>query len=832
VTFFNIFPGPVEERPKNIIAFIILVGTFLVYNATKAPTLSFWDCGEFISCSYTLGIPHPPGSPLYIMAARVFSIIPFHHDICARINMLSAVTGAIAAMLAFLVTFKLIRYWWKKEEFNGWKKTAAYCGALVGASMFAFGRTHWNNSIEAEVYTPAMLVMMFIIYLTLSWIDRRERRSSDKYLWGIVFLGFLSTGIHMTTFLFMPAVFLIVILFSGRLRKDPIFYITGFCLVMIAHSFDFFMWATLIWLVFLIVATIVTRQYRFKFCLLLVVFAIAGFTCQLYTPIRSAQDPYLNQNAPSDSFEAFKSFLERKQYVSESMASRALSRRGEWGNQFGTFHRIGFWGFFYEQYGINYRNFSLLFVLGLLGLIELTRRRPRIGWPLIFMIVLGTVFLVWYMNFADGTMENPATGDAHIEVRDRDYFFTPGFILFGMAIGLGVAGLIEMARESFLARIKAIKTPVMIIVSALVLLAAVPLKANYFYCDRSRDYVPYDFAFNMLASCEPNAILFNAGDNDTFPIWCLQEVYKVRPDVTAINLALSNLPWYVKQIRDYMGIPLRWSDEQIAGLRHRMTKERHLIRIQDQVVGEMFAVIGWQRPYNTSQTMPEGTFKYLEHSLDDRLMLRGLVYTLGREIPPGEMDLEATHDLFCNSFLFRSLDDTTIYKSARAASLAANYSTVLILMADSLRKADRYEDAIAEVKKAMEIIPNEYQSHNFLVRLYAESGRDSLIPELIESVPEVNRVDMRYVWGRTLEDLDLKDEALEMQKEIYTEYPNFRDAFMAYTRLLYRKEQYEDLLGVVNEWLRRHPADNEAYSMQVIVTNKMREKLPVESGGN
>jgi len=476
------------------LAAAILLAAFVIYNATKAPTLSFWDCGEFIACSHVLGIPHPPGAPLYIVLGRVFSIIPFHADISARVNMLSAMTGAVAAMMAFLITFRLIRFWWSAAEFSGWKRAIAYIGALVGASMFAFGRTHWNNSMEAEVYTPAMLLVTIMIWLLLRWLERRDEPKSDAYLILISFLGFLSIGIHMTAFLFMPAIFLAIILFSKRLRHDLLFYITSIFLFTISFSLDVFIYANAAWLVVLLIGVFVSRRYAWKFSMLIFAAAIIGFSSQLYTPIRSSQNPSINQNDPSSSVTAFKQFLERKQYGSELMLIRALERRGEWKNQLGTHERMGFWGFFWEQYGINGRAFAFLFVLGLLGMFELARRRPKVGWPFFLMVILGTIFLVWYMNFADGTRQDPMTGAGHIEVRDRDYFFTPGFVLFGIAIGLGAASLMEMAREAFSGKLKLARTPVLAILTiGAVILAARPLSANWFYCDRSENYAPYDF---------------------------------------------------------------------------------------------------------------------------------------------------------------------------------------------------------------------------------------------------------------------------------------------------------------------------------------------------
>ncbi|MCK5126508.1 MAG: DUF2723 domain-containing protein [candidate division Zixibacteria bacterium] len=802
-----------QDWYHNAAALAILLITFIVYNITKAPTLSFWDCGEFIACSYTLGIPHPPGTPLYIMLGRIFSIIPFHEDISANVNMLSAVTGAFAAMFAFLTTFKLIRWWWPSEEFSGWKKATAYIGSIVGSLMFAFGRTHWNNTVEAEVYTPAMLIMIVTIWLLLVWIEKRDSASSDKYLILISYLAFLSIGIHLTTFLIMPAVFLAVILFSERLRKDIRFYLAGFCLVLIAYSFESFVLASGVWLVVSIVGTIVKKDRIWKLSLGLVLAAIIGYSCQLYTPIRSAQQPSINQNNPSESYTAFNNFLERKQYMQESMITRAMTRRAELINQFGNYPRMGFWRFFSHQYGINGRPFAFLFVLGLLGLYELIRRKPEIGWPFLFMILLGTVVLVLYMNFADGTRQNPITGDGHIEVRDRDYFFTPGFVLFGIALGLGTAGLLEMARQSIMRKIAFLRTPIMVFVSALVLLVTAPVMANYHIADRSNNYIPYDFAKNYLDSCEPNSILFIAGDNDTFPIWCLQEVYGYRTDVTVVNLMLSNLPWYIKQIRDQKNIPLRFTDAQINSFVPQIYPNGRRVRVQDRVLDEILNVNQWQKSIYFAITIPHDMRQYNGASVQPNLIMQGLAYRLEPGKIAGKIDMEKNYDLYFNKFSYRSLADESVYKDERTKALTGNYTTGLQLMADSLRKIKQFDKAIALTKKAAEIVPYEYSSYNYLAQLYVEAGMEDKIPELVKQVPEDKEQDIYFIWGMAHKYEGHLQKANVRLRFVFENYPHFNDGFREYSRLLYESKHFTDLRKVIETWVNNNPDDAEAPKM-------------------
>ena len=100
------------------------------------------------------------------------------------------------------------------------------------------------------------------------------------------------------------------------------------------------------------------------------------------------------------------------------------------------------------------------------------------------------------------------------------------------------------------------------------LLPALPGHTKYFEHDNSDNRIAYEYARNILAGLDENAILFTNGDNDTFPIWYLQEVEKFRNDITVVNLSLVNLPWYVKQLKQNPDKPLAMqrSDAEIDAL--------------------------------------------------------------------------------------------------------------------------------------------------------------------------------------------------------------------------------------------------------------------------
>jgi hypothetical protein len=134
--------------------------------------------------------------------------------------------------------------------------------------------------------------------------------------------------------------------------------------------------------------------------------------------------------------------------------------------------------------------------------------------------------------------------------RERDYSYVGSFFAFSIWISIAVAALGDKLRAIF--KDKPVGKNVVIGTLA-VLLIAMPgmmLKANYHEHDRSDNRLAWDYSYNILQSCEPNAIIFTNGDNDTFPLWYLQEVEGVRTDITVANLSLLNTEWYIRQLRD------------------------------------------------------------------------------------------------------------------------------------------------------------------------------------------------------------------------------------------------------------------------------------------
>src|SRR5712664_596121 len=146
-------------KPPYLMAACVSLGALILYVLTLAPTTQFWDTSEYIAAAYTLGIPHPPGNPLFVLMAHVWGLLPLAHAYAERINLLAAVTSAIAAGCWFLVSERWMRAWVPARLP---RRLAAVAGALAAATAF----TVWNQSVVNEkVYTLSLLSIALVLWL-------------------------------------------------------------------------------------------------------------------------------------------------------------------------------------------------------------------------------------------------------------------------------------------------------------------------------------------------------------------------------------------------------------------------------------------------------------------------------------------------------------------------------------------------------------------------------------------------------------------------------------------------------------------------------------------
>lgn len=905
-----------ENLLKYMTAGLAAVVAFIVYAMTMAPTVSFWDCGEFIACSNILGIPHPPGTPFFVLLSRaVILALPFVEEIAKRVNYISVFCSAATVFVTSLFAWDFLAKILSKDSLvdrvsAGFRKLILFTAALTAGTLLTFSDTFWFNAVEAEVYGFAMFIVMLVSYLAFKWLDHKDDGWGNRILIFICYIAFVGVGAHLYTLLTIPAVFALLLLaepkkivsripvwITGTLLCSVIYAVSSFIAIAIASAFV---------LGVLVLARVgspeVKKSFRLSFAFALV--ALLGYSSHLYLPIRSELNPAIDENDPeinfkdeqgnlqlgnlldSKNWKSFNDFVERKQYGSESMLSRAMHRRARTAHQFLSFPNMGYGGYQIAQYlpfkvgGVSFGNGTYVFdpseneplerfgfyfptQMQLMGdnvpaqliwfllfngaivavCVFSYRRSKKLGVYLGFLYALCSFGLLFYVNFADGTrmdssrdfnywksaMESnvrdlkqagisipsvpnpnalidarqniehakmalntlryrnasaseisaaeqklhalesapiwqswklieaayakvgrraPFPETVHIEVRERDYFYTPAFIFMSLIFGVGVGILV------YLLAIKASAFAAPVAVAFIAICSVIPCISNYREHDRSGLWVPWDYAYNLLMSCRPNAILFTNGDNDTFPLWFAQQVAGVRKDVRVVNLSLGNTDWYIKQMLtqepilklsyDKEGIEKRmaigdlnernpehytqtWiakADRAIPVLQSRIANmtdstgaakpDADTLKLkQYRVMLQVYSAFKeWQakshaglmltqyklvldlamnnvdRPLHFSTTVGQSNFMGLEKYMVQEGMIFNLMQgdTTDRRSVNQDFDLERTAYLIDSVYKFRGLGDGTAYIDGETTRLLSSYTSLYLQIAFQVRE--------------------------------------------------------------------------------------------------------------------------------------------------
>ena len=564
-----------HKRTHHSIAVALFLLTEAVYLMTMAPTLSFWDCGEFIATSYTLGVPHPPGAPFFLLVGRLFSMIPFFEDIGARVNLLSTLSASATVMLTYLIIYRLITIYRKSDprSWNYSERLSAYGGAVVGALALAFSDSFWFNAVETEVYAPSLFFTALVVWFILRWFEDDPREGSERWLMAAMYVIGLSIGIHLLSLL---AIFAVIMVYYYKKHEVSV---PSFLLMMVAASAAFLlvyigiikgvpvlMQKTSWWGIAVLLGGIIyaahyahVKRDRLLHTVSMSLFLlIVGYTSYALIYVRANASPSINENNPSTG-EAFFAYLNREQYGDFPLWPRRWSQEPvhqffyrQYESDLDYFFRYQLehmylryfkWQFIGrendgEGAGVDWSQlWGIPFLVGFFGAFSHFRRDWKMGSVITALFILTGAALVIYLNQTEP------------QPRERDYSYTGSFFAFAIWIGIGAENLIRLTRKGA-ADVQ--ERSILSIIALGALLLAVDgrmLYANYHTHDRSGNYVPWDWAWNMLQSCEKDAVLFTNGDNDTFPLWYLQEVEGIRTDVRVVNLSLANTGWYLDQLK-------------------------------------------------------------------------------------------------------------------------------------------------------------------------------------------------------------------------------------------------------------------------------------------
>jgi len=877
------------KRAASLFAILTFAVAATVYLLTLTPTVPFWDSGEFIAVSQILGIPHPPGTPFYVLLGRIATLVPWA-SIAQRVNALSAISGALAVLFTYLSILKMVRISQGGER-QPWQEWVAIGAAVIGGLMLAFSDVFWENSIEAEVYQLMSLAQILVFWLGLKWWEAHDEKPSVSYLLVATYVMWLCVGLHLGVGIMgLP---LIVLVWMVDRKVAMLFAMPFLSLLRVPAGLEKMMGAVILlsvvyalimmwqkklpgWVaiaglglalpglwasytdanltpltaVLTVIAVVgpmlfLARTQREGRVLLLSLFLmIAGYSTHLYLPIRAAQHPGINEGAPA-TWDKMRDLLERKQYGEMN----PFDRRG-----MTTLTEIvdvqinkEFWRYFARQWPIFDTNklwgILLPLALGIAGGIwQFTRDKK--GFALSFVFVgLSTVGMIVFLNFS-----------SH-EVRDRDYFFQSGFHGFALWMGLGVAWLVTWIRESFAEG----PTRNLATYGSLALLALQPvlLAKNLWYThDRSGNYIARDYAYNMLEPLNKDSYVFTNGDNDTFPLWYLQQVEGIGKSVRVVNLSLLNTDWYIRQLRDdEPKVPVTISDRAIEALGSGVymitpglegdstyTSVYRAHQAEGWAISRDGIVVkpdgrGSYLPIYTNEFMvhhlieqsrrPDGTWikqPYLavtvpEHyGYDPYFSLKGLVYQIEADSLMAGLDVEATRKALYETFKYRGLFnpdgswDTKVYKDDNASTLSRNYAAAHLQLAFYYRRAGDVPKAVAEMERIGRMFPDYAEVQIPLGGFYMEMGDTAraldLYAKLAKSSP--NSPEVRYYHGaslafkgRTAEALLEFDAAIQLDPRYALPY------YGAYTTLRESGER-ERALGYLQRWLQVNPGDAQA----------------------
>lgn len=469
---------------------------FAVYCLTLAPGVTLWDSGEFLAAIHSLGIPHPAGTALFVLVAKCWSFLfsPLF-GFARSVNLLSAAaTAAGCALISSL--------------FERWTADsgAGICAGLVAGAM----STLWLSATETEVYALAFLLGCLILFSA----DRAGVGGDSRWALLAAYLCGLAWSLHLSALVVAPSAVLLVFsgqhgylaLPRGRRRPDG------------------------------------RRAYQSpaKLALAALPLVLLGMSCALYLLVRARHDPAVNQGNPS-SWHALWDVLTRSQYGPRSLWPREAPLYLQMGNVM----EYADWQFALALHSdpgpaLARTLVTLIYlVLGIVGSVSHRKSDVRSWRAWLTLLVVGSIGVVLYLNmklspsFGDGLLPASATHEA----RERDYFFFFAFAAWGAWAGIGAARLAKHVPQA--------------LKSLPYVLALLPIGLNWKAVDRSQrpeDTGAREGALKILAPLPANAVLLAGGDNDTYPLWYLQQGEHIRPDVTIITAPLLSAAWYRQEI--------------------------------------------------------------------------------------------------------------------------------------------------------------------------------------------------------------------------------------------------------------------------------------------
>jgi hypothetical protein len=545
------------------------------YLLTLAPGVTFWDAGEFITAAWTFGIPHPPGTPLYVALGHPWVLLLAPLLGAARaMNLLSAVATSVAGgVTAWL--FARARGTGDVDTTNAVRAWRAVAAALAAGLM----ASAWSNATETEVYAIALLHAA----LLLACADRAgEGVGGRATRWTALtaYLILLAPAVHLSVLVTAPAAVMLAARDdAGHWRVRRAVALAGVIIVAAGTGRGSALLAAGGALVVVGAAVWRDEGSRATNIGTFAALAVVASSALLIMLVRARHDPALNQGNPS-TLTALADVVARRQYDVAGLWPRRAPVWLQLANlmQYVDWQAALGWG---RGVFTTPARVAATVVFGLLGVVggrALRREARRLGDAMLMLLLCGTLGVVIYLNLRAGASLGWGLlpDNAPHEARERDYFFVYGFWAWGCVAGCGAMSLVRARRW-----------PAWSAVAVVV----IPLLGNWSVMNRRREPerdAARRVAHAILKSAPRNAMLFLAGDNDSYPLWYAQEVEGLRRDVTPVTMPLLSAAWYTDQVAQRTG--LRWpAHEAVPGTEWRHEQQAALIARAARAAGRPVA---------------------------------------------------------------------------------------------------------------------------------------------------------------------------------------------------------------------------------------------------
>ena len=322
------------SRYNLIAGWLVFAIALVTYSLTVEPTVSFWDCGEYIATSARLEVGHPPGAPFFqMMGAFIAAFAPNSDKIALMVNYMSVLSSAFTVLFLYFIIVNLTKKIAQREATTlSQSQTIVVMGSgVVGALAYTFSDSFWFNAVETEVYGMAMLFISVMFWLGIKWTDSLHEPRGDRWLLLISLLVGLSFGVHFMALLTIPAIGMLYF-FNSNYKKTAVNFILanvisiailllifklilpytlayfGYLEVFFVNSFGMpFNSGTIIAGLSVIAFFYFSLNYAYKknkvrlqTSILCLLFIFIGFSSWLMIPIRANANTVINENSPTD----------------------------------------------------------------------------------------------------------------------------------------------------------------------------------------------------------------------------------------------------------------------------------------------------------------------------------------------------------------------------------------------------------------------------------------------------------------------------------------------------------------------------------------------------